>query len=418
MNMDVTFASNDMSLTPKFENVQTVTSGVATSIDWGNVTNKPEEFPPTDHVHSYNDLTDKPVVTNGKDGKDGKDGYTPVKGVDYFDGVDGKDGKDGIDGQDGYTPIKGKDYFDGKDGKDGVDGEDGKDGVSATHSWKGTVLTVTSASGTSSADLKGEKGDKGDKGDNADLTTENIITALGYTPSSAFYMTVEGGNTTDALHGEAASVVAEVAPKLADGSFSPGAGGSFVPVSDVTLFVNGEELNGTLPDGVYAGTYDWVTGEVISNAHVVPAKDMFTLSTTTAPGTNSQGLKYIRLQIKEGFYSSFDVPSLFVACNRYTRQDASPYFDKSIRINGQSPYVYDNDIDLDHPDATLDGLEFLFLLSEPVVLNGEQNTVVLKNGDNTIAPLGGETKSVTYPVDTKVYIDKKFAELSAALVGG
>ena len=41
----------------------------------------------------------------------------------------------------------------------------GKDGVSATHSWSGTVLTVTSASGTSSADLKGDKGEKGDKGD-------------------------------------------------------------------------------------------------------------------------------------------------------------------------------------------------------------------------------------------------------------
>lgn len=32
-------------------------------------------------------------------------------------------------------------------------------GTSATHSWDGTVLTVTSASGTSSADLKGDKGD-------------------------------------------------------------------------------------------------------------------------------------------------------------------------------------------------------------------------------------------------------------------
>jgi hypothetical protein len=37
--------------------------------------------------------------------------------------------------------------------------ENGKDGVSATHSWNGTVLSITSASGTSSADLKGEKGD-------------------------------------------------------------------------------------------------------------------------------------------------------------------------------------------------------------------------------------------------------------------
>lgn len=38
---------------------------------------------------------------------------------------------------------------------------DGKDGTSATHYWSGTTLTVTSASGTSSADLKGEKGDPG-----------------------------------------------------------------------------------------------------------------------------------------------------------------------------------------------------------------------------------------------------------------
>ena len=33
-----------------------------------------------------------------------------------------------------------------------------------THSWNGTVLTITSDSGTSSADLKGEKGDRGIRG--------------------------------------------------------------------------------------------------------------------------------------------------------------------------------------------------------------------------------------------------------------
>ena len=58
-------------------------------------------------------------------------------------------------GEEGYTPKKGRDYF---------DGEDGQDGTSATHSWNGTVLTITSASGTSSADLKGEKGDPGEQG--------------------------------------------------------------------------------------------------------------------------------------------------------------------------------------------------------------------------------------------------------------
>lgn len=46
----------------------------------------------------------------------------------------------------------------------GKDGVDGKDGVSCTHEWNGTTLTVTSASGSSSADLKGEKGDAGERG--------------------------------------------------------------------------------------------------------------------------------------------------------------------------------------------------------------------------------------------------------------
>jgi hypothetical protein len=46
----------------------------------------------------------------------------------------------------------------------GKDGEKGDDGVSATHSWEGTTLTITSASGTSSADLKGDKGDDGRDG--------------------------------------------------------------------------------------------------------------------------------------------------------------------------------------------------------------------------------------------------------------
>lgn len=45
-----------------------------------------------------------------------------------------------------------------------LDGKNGKDGISVTHSWNGTTLTVTSASGTSSSDLKGDKGDTGPQG--------------------------------------------------------------------------------------------------------------------------------------------------------------------------------------------------------------------------------------------------------------
>ena len=56
----------------------------------------------------------------------------------------------------------------------GDSGENGKDGVSATHRWNGTILYITSASGTSSADLKGEKGDTGEKGDKGDAGPQGL----------------------------------------------------------------------------------------------------------------------------------------------------------------------------------------------------------------------------------------------------
>ena len=96
-------------------------------------------------------------------------------------GPRGDDGKDGTNGQDGYSPVAkvtetstgaaisitdkdGTTTATITNGKDGKDGQDGTNGVSATHSWDGTTLTITSASGTSSANLKGEKGDPGADG--------------------------------------------------------------------------------------------------------------------------------------------------------------------------------------------------------------------------------------------------------------
>ena len=67
-------------------------------------------------------------------------------------GEKGPQGEQGIQGPKGDT------------GEQGPAGTDGKDGISVTHSWNGTTLTVTSASGTSSADLKGEKGEQGIQG--------------------------------------------------------------------------------------------------------------------------------------------------------------------------------------------------------------------------------------------------------------
>lgn len=103
-------------------------------------------------VAEMNEKAESGALTGPK----GDPGYTPIKGVDYFDGekgekgdkgdpgytpVKGVDYHDGEKGNDGYTPVKGIDYFDGKDGRDGQDGKDGKDGINGKDGYtpvKGT----------------------------------------------------------------------------------------------------------------------------------------------------------------------------------------------------------------------------------------------------------------------------------------
>lgn len=55
-------------------------------------------------------------LTPSLKGPQGEPGYTPIKGIDYFDGVNG------------YTPQKNIDYFDGATGATGPQGENGQDG--------------------------------------------------------------------------------------------------------------------------------------------------------------------------------------------------------------------------------------------------------------------------------------------------
>lgn len=78
---------------------------------------------------------------------------------------------------------------------------DGTDGVSATHSWSGTTLTITSASGTSSADLKGEKGDQGEKGATGDTgvgvsTVKQTTTSTADDGNNIITVTLTNGTTS------------------------------------------------------------------------------------------------------------------------------------------------------------------------------------------------------------------------------
>lgn len=98
----------------------------------------------------------------------------------------------GTQGDAGYTPVKGVDYF---------DGQDGTDGTPCTHSWNGTTLTVTSASGTSSADLKGDKGDPGTGGTPGTNATINGVSTLNIVAGDNVVISQSGNTLTISASG-------------------------------------------------------------------------------------------------------------------------------------------------------------------------------------------------------------------------
>ena len=108
-----------------------------------------------------------PQGPKGDTGETGPQGPQGIQGETGAAGATGPQGPKGDTGDTGATGPQGPkgDTGDiGPQGATGPAGADGDDGVSCTHSWNGTVLTVTSASGTSSADLVGPQGPTGATG--------------------------------------------------------------------------------------------------------------------------------------------------------------------------------------------------------------------------------------------------------------
>lgn len=104
----------------------------------------------------------------GEKGDQGPRGEQGLRGPKGDTGAKGDKGDTGPQGPTGPTGSK------GEQGIQGVDGKTGKDGVSVTHFWNGTTLNITSASGTSSVDLKGPKGDRGPKGSDGERGKDGI----------------------------------------------------------------------------------------------------------------------------------------------------------------------------------------------------------------------------------------------------
>ena len=122
-----------------------------------------------------------PQGIQGEIGPQGEKGNTGATGPQGPKGDTGDTGATGATGPQGPQGLKGDTGDAGPQGPQGIQGEtgpqgatgpagsNGNDGVSCTHSWNGTVLTITSASGTSSADLVGPQGPQGAQGNSTTL---------------------------------------------------------------------------------------------------------------------------------------------------------------------------------------------------------------------------------------------------------
>ena len=106
-----------------------------------------------------------PQGPKGDTGDTGPQGPRGIQGETGATGATGPQGPKGDKGDAGETGAQGPKGDTGDTGPQGATGPAGSDGISCTHSWNGSVLTVASASGTSSADLRGPQGIQGIQGE-------------------------------------------------------------------------------------------------------------------------------------------------------------------------------------------------------------------------------------------------------------
>lgn len=156
-----------------------------------------------------------------------------------------KDTLDKLSDSNGKLQYNGSDV--GLKGDKGADGKDGKDGITPTIGANGNWYLDTTDTGKPS---RGEKGDKGDPGSDANVTKDNVITALGYTPEAVSAQVTTGSNITLADNTEyRLTDVTTLTLTYPTGNFECWMRLSFAASGDITVTLPADtKYIGTAPD--------------------------------------------------------------------------------------------------------------------------------------------------------------------------
>lgn len=172
-----------------------------------------------------------------------------------------------------------------------------------------------------------------------------------------------------------------------------------------------EAISITFPSTIYGGTDELVSGNGTSTMGMV---DMGDLTWTKLPTSGSNYWFRAPLVLKE-VPSANDKPNML--CSSYATETPNNVYLGTQGISKIKNYDYVVVCDMRYSDAVtfkaaMSGVQLCYELKTPTTFTHEGQTVDTLVGQNNVWVDTGSVE-VTYPADTKLYIDKKIAEALA-----
>ena len=193
-----------------------------------------------------------------------------------------------------------------------------------------------------------------------------------------------------------------------------------------------EVLTDTLPETVYGGTLDWVTGK-LTITHVCVDMDTLYLVTPTI-GTSSAGVKYATIRTPS---ASTETAGLLCNCYRTHKQNNAPAANLTpcVRMSGTQLLVYDNNLPTDEDSAIrkekiekmLEDLAICYPVTPRTVqLTPHQIEMLVGSNalwsradvivDGKVEERSTGITDVSYAIDTKTYIDTMIATIVSTII--